>query len=263
MLIPPVAIGSTTMDRFNSKISAAMTGAPRVLLVEDDSDISRMLVETLKEHGYAAVSAASAEEMDKLFERKSPDLVILDVMLPGEGGLDICRRLRAASNIPIIMLTALGSEIDRVLGLEIGADDYVTKPFGSRELIARVRALLRRSQIDQARVKPLSKIKAFQFAGWRLEPSSRQLINPEDVRVSLTSTEFDLLLGFCQNPGRILSRDQLLDLTHSGSAGPMGRSIDVHVSRVRQKLENDSPEVELIKTVRLGGYIFTSHVEVS
>jgi len=263
MVIPSATVGSAIMDRLSSKISAAMTGAPRVLLVEDDSEISRMLVETLKQHGYAAASAASAKEMDEFFELESPHLVILDVMLPGEGGLDICRRLRAGSNVPIIMLTALGSEIDRVLGLEIGADDYVTKPFGSRELIARVRALLRRSQIDPERVKPPSKARAFQFAGWRLEPPSRQLFNPEEVRVSLTSTEFDLLLAFCQNPGRILSRDQLLDLTHSGSAGPMGRSIDVHVSRVRQKLENESPDVELIKTVRLGGYIFTPQVEVS
>jgi DNA-binding winged helix-turn-helix (wHTH) protein len=142
-------------------------------------------------------------------------------------------------------------------------DDYVTKPFGSRELIARVRTLLRHSQIDQEGVRVISKAKTFRFAGWRLEPSSRQLFDPEDVRLSLTSTEFDLLLAFCQNAGRILSRDQLLALTHSGAAGPRHRSIDVHVSRVRQKLENDSPDVELIKTVRLGGYIFTSQVEVS
>ena len=261
MLIPITVAEPMIMDR-PCKIAASGTAVPQILLVEDDSEISRMLVESLKEHGFAAVPAASAEEMDDFFERQTPDLVILDVMLPGEGGLDICRRLRAGSNVPIIMLTALGSEIDRVLGLEIGADDYVTKPFGSRELIARVRALLRRSQIDHERVTA-PKPKIFQFAGWRLEPSSRQLFNPEAARVSLTSTEFDLLLAFCLNPGRILSRDQLLDLTHSGSAGPMGRSIDVHVSRVRQKLENDSPEAELIKTVRLGGYIFTPDVEVS
>lgn len=261
-MIPLPINESMTMDRL-CKIAAAGTAAPRILLVEDDAEISRMLTESLKEHGFSAVSAASAEEMDRYFEKQNPDLVILDVMLPGESGLDICRRLRAGSNLPIIMLTALGSEIDRVLGLEIGADDYVTKPFGSRELIARVRALLRRSQIDQERVTVLPKAKIFRFAGWRLEPSSRQLFSPEAARVSLTSTEFDLLLAFCQDPGRILSRDQLLDLTHSGSAGPMGRSIDVHVSRVRQKLENDSPEVELIKTVRLGGYIFTPDVEVS
>jgi DNA-binding winged helix-turn-helix (wHTH) protein len=142
-------------------------------------------------------------------------------------------------------------------------DDYVTKPFVSREWIARVRALLRHSQIDQEGVRVISKVKTFGLGGWRLESPSRQLFDPEDVRVSLTSTEFDLLLAFCQNAGRILSRDQLLALTHSGAAGPRHRSIDVHVSRVRQKLENASPEVELIKTVRLGGYIFTPDVQVS
>jgi len=233
----------------------------RILVVEDDPEISQMVCDMFEEHGFHVVCAASGAEMDDYLRRLTPDLIILDVMLPGESGLDLCRRLRMGSNIPILMLTALGSEIDRVLGLEIGADDYVTKPFSSRELIARVRALLRRAQSDQDRPSHVSALKGYRFTGWRIEPSARQLYNPNGVQISLTSAEFDLLLAFCENPGRVLSREQLLDLTHSGAAGPMGRSIDVHVSRVRQKLEDETFEGNLIKTVRLGGYIFTPRVE--
>ncbi len=220
-----------------------------------------MLCDALQEHGFGVVLAASGVAMDDYLRRQTADLIILDVMLPGESGLDLCRRLRAESRVPILMLTALGSEIDRVLGLELGADDYVTKPFSSRELIARVRALLRRAQSDHDRSPHVSLVKTYRFAGWRIEPSARQLFNPDGVRISLTSAEFDLLLAFCENPGRVLSREQLLELTHSGTAGPVGRSIDVHVSRVRQKLESEASEGELIKTVRLGGYIFTPKVE--
>jgi two-component system OmpR family response regulator len=157
------------------------------------------------------------------------------------------------------MLTALGESVDRIVGLEIGADDYVTKPFNSRELVARIRALLRRAQSGVRggadRVPPL------RFAGWRIDPAARQLCDPDGVQVTLTSAEFDLLLAFCNRPGRILSREQLLDLTHGGTAGPIERSIDVHVSRIRQKIEPDPREPALIKTVRLGGYVFTPIVE--
>ena len=235
---------------------------PIILLVEDDPVISEMLRDTFQEHGFHVALASSGPAMDDYLREHNADLVILDVMLPGESGLALCRRLRVASRVPILMLTALGSEIDRVLGLEIGADDYVTKPFSSRELIARVRALLRRAQSDQDRAPSLpAVVKGYRFAGWRIEPAARQLYNPTGVRVSLTSAEFDLLFAFCENPGRVLSRDQLLELMHSGTAGPMGRSIDVHVSRVRQKLESEAFEGEFIKTVRLGGYIFTPRVE--
>ena len=232
--------------------------SPRILLVEDDPDISQMLADVLTEHGFTAVLASTSQSMDAYLASEAIDLVILDVMLPGENGFSICRRLRASSIIPIIMLTALGEEVDRIVGLEIGADDYVTKPFSSRELIARIRALLRRSQTGQLRT---ASPKAFQFANWRLEPSSRQLFNPEGVRIALTSAEFDLLVAFCQNPGRVLSRDQLLELTHSGLAGPIARSVDVHVSRIRQKIEPNCQDATYIKTVRLGGYIFTPTVE--
>ncbi len=237
--------------------AAQAEAPPRILFVEDDATISQLLTEILQENGFAATAVTGAAEMDFRLAHEDVDIVVLDVMLPGEDGLSICRRLRAASTVPIIMLTALGDDIDRIIGLEIGADDYVTKPFNSRELIARIRALLRRARAPFAgnRLRPL------QFCGWRLYPGERQLLSPDGARVTTTSAEFDLLLAFCQNPGRILSREQLLDLTHGGLAGPIERSIDVHVSRIRQKIEPDPRDPALIKTVRLGGYVFTAGVE--
>jgi two-component system OmpR family response regulator len=238
---------------------APPSSLPHILLVEDDPEISRMLAELLAESGFAASSVATAARMNAVLQEGDVDLVILDIMLPDGDGLSICQRLRAASEIPIIMLTALKEDVDRIVGLEIGADDYVTKPFNSRELVARVRALLRRAKSGQGRrgdaMRPLG------FAGWRLDPAARQLHNPDGVRVAMTSAEFDLLLAFCRNPGRVLSREQLLELTHGGLAGPVERSIDVHVSRVRQKIEADPRDPTLIKTVRLGGYIFTASME--
>jgi two-component system OmpR family response regulator len=233
----------------------------RVLLVEDDAAISRMLEETLAESGFATCAASTASEMDRMLERGDIDIVLLDVMLPGEDGFSICRRLRAASGVPIIMVTALDADVDRIIGLEIGADDYVTKPFNTRELIARIRALMRR--VGAAGAANRNRFRSFRFAGWRVFPAERQLYNPDGVRVTTTSAEFDLLLAFCQNPGRVLTREQLLDLTHGGLAGPIERSIDVHVSRIRQKVEADPRDPTLIKTVRLGGYVFTPSVEVS
>jgi two-component system, OmpR family, response regulator len=241
--------------------STYVDAQPRILLVEDDVELSQMLAEALSASGFAARAVTSAENMDRLLEREHVDLIVLDVMLPGEDGFSICRRLRSSSAIPIIMLTALGEPVDRIVGLEIGADDYVTKPFHSRELVARIRALLRRCRSAGA-VHPDS-MRSLRFLGWRIDPVERQLHNPEGVRVSTTSAEFDLLLAFCRNPKRILSREQLLDLTHGGIAGPIERSIDVHISRIRQKVEPDPRDPTLIKTVRLGGYIFTATVELS
>ena len=231
-----------------------------VLLVEDDREIARLLLETLSENGFHGNWASSSDEMDKILDDRPADLVILDVLLPGENGLSICRRLRAVSSVPIIILTARGEDVDRIIGLEIGADDYVTKPFNSRELVARVRALLRRSQISHPPSDPFNA--AFLFEGWRVEPGQRQLFSPGGARVTLTSAEFDILLAFCQNSGRVLSREQLLELTHSGLAGPIGRSVDVHISRLRQKIEPDLRYPTMIKTVRLGGYVFTPVIEI-
>jgi two-component system OmpR family response regulator len=234
------------------------TFGPRVLLVEDDAEIAAMLAETLGHAGLHATVAGSAVVMDRAMRNTAFDLVILDAMLPGEDGFSICRRLRAAGQMPILMLTALGGEVDRIIGLELGADDYVGKPFNSRELVARVRGLLRRSAYGTEEAPPPD---ALTFAGWRIDATSRRLLDPTGAQVAMTSAEFDVLLAFCRHPGQVLSREALLGQTHAGLAGPEERSIDVHVSRVRQKIEANAREPELIKTVRLGGYLFTPTVE--
>ncbi len=217
-----------------------------------------MVIEMLKENGLQALAVGSAANMDAILRKQSFDLVVLDAMLPGEDGFSICRRLRASSTIPIVMLTALGDEINRIVGIELGADDYITKPFHPRELMARIKGLLRRASYGVEQPLPRT---AMQFAGWQIDPVLRQLVNPEGVHVSMTTAEFDILLAFCQNPGRVMTREQLLRLTHAGLAGPVERSIDVHVSRVRQKIEPNVREPAFIKTVRLGGYMFTPKVE--
>jgi two-component system, OmpR family, response regulator len=231
----------------------------RILCVEDDADIARMLTDVLKENGFQPSFVGSAIAMDAMLKQSCVDLVILDVMLPGEDGFSICRRLRATSVMPIIMLTARGEEIDRVLGLEIGADDYVSKPFSSRELVARIRALLRRAEsapgLSRFRARPLT------FDGWCIDPTARELFDSDGIKIALTSVEFELLLTFCRHPGQILSRERLIDLVHGGNAGSIERSVDVHISRIRQKIEADPRDPLMIKTVRLGGYVFTPVVE--
>ena len=237
----------------------APEAVPRVLLVEDDKEIAAMAIEMLNENGLEACAVGSAASMDEALRRQSFDLIVLDAMLPGEDGFSICRRLRASSTVPIVMLTALGDEISRIVGIELGADDYVTKPFHPREFMARIKGLLRRASYGADHSQELT---AMRFAGWRIDPILRQLVNPDGVHVSMTTAEFDILLAFCQNPGRVMTREQLLRLTHAGLAGPVERSIDVHISRVRQKIEPNVREPTVIKTVRLGGYLFTPKVEV-
>ncbi|WP_439615569.1 response regulator [Shinella sp.] len=243
----------------NTASNVLAQASARILVVEDDRDIASMLIELMREAGYAAEAVGSALEMDRLLRKKEFQLIILDGMLPGEDGFSVCRRIRSSDTIPILMLTALSKEIDRVVGLELGADDYVTKPFNSRELLARVKALLRRSSYSM-QVKP--SLESMTFAGWRIDPVTRELTDSDGVHVSLTTAEFDVLLVFCQNPRRVMTRQDILTRTHAGSAGPVERSIDVHVSRVRQKIEPNYKDPTFIKTVRLGGYIFTPEVEV-
>ena len=217
-----------------------------------------MLSDVLKDSGFNAFFAASAAEMDAILQREHVDLVLLDMMLPGEDGISICRRVREASTIPIIMVTARDEVSDRILGFETGADDYVAKPFSSHELVARIRAVLRRADVvpeSPARSRPLT------FAGWRIDPAAREFYDPEGTRIALTGAEFDLLLAFCRHPGEVLSRERLIELIHSGPVGSLERSIDVHISRVRQKIETDSRMPTMIKTVRLGGYVFTPAVK--
>ncbi|WP_164873858.1 response regulator transcription factor [Mesorhizobium sp. M7A.F.Ce.TU.012.03.2.1] len=248
-------------QRHQSDLSAESRSAwqgSRILIVEDDLEIARMLGETLTDNGMIVEIAESGVQMNAALRNQKFDLIVLDVMLPGENGLNICRRLRAGTNIPILMLTALGEEIDRIFGLEIGADDYVTKPFSARELTARIRALLRRTAYAPDE-RDWSKV--LRFNGWRLDPIRRQLHDPNNARVTTTTHEFDLLLAFCRNAGRVLSREELLGVTHAGLAGPIERSVDVHISRIRRKIEKDARDPVLLRTVRLGGYIFTATVE--
>lgn len=230
----------------------------KILIVEDDPEIGRLLALTVQENGMTPTVAEDAHVMNALLRSNEFDLIILDVMLPGEDGLSICRRIRSEKTTPIILLTALGEEIDRIVGLEVGADDYVTKPFSPREVVARIRSLLRRSSYGLVNTAGQRRLR---FEGWQIDPLRRQLHDPSSARVAVTTTEFDLLLAFCRNPGRIITREELLSLTHTGLAGPIERSVDVHISRLRQKIEADPRNPVLLQTVRLGGYVFTATVE--
>jgi two-component system OmpR family response regulator len=236
----------------------AMDPSPHLLLVEDDPEISTMLARFLVDHGFRVSRAADGRALDRTLSASRIDLVVLDVMLPGEDGLSICRRLRAASAVPILMLSALGSETDRVVGLEMGADDYLPKPFSTRELLARVRAVLRRGHLMEQEAARESE--GFCFDGWRLDLLTRTLTSPQGLRLPLTSGEFNLLAVFCRHARRVLSRDQLLDLVHGRAASLYDRSIDIQVSRLRRKIEADPKDPTFIKTVRFGGYVFTPGV---
>ncbi|PVB59577.1 response regulator transcription factor [Labrenzia sp. 011] len=232
-------------------------GAKTILIVDDDHEIRRLVGEFLSREGFEVVSAQDRWDMDAALERVQPDLFILDLMLPGEDGLSICRRLRAEGNTPILMLTAKGDETDRVVGLELGADDYVVKPFGPRELLARVRAMLRRAEASPS--QPMSRRHAFDR--FIVDLDARQVETEDGDLVALTSAEFDLLSCFVLRPRRVLSRDQILDWTRGRSAGPFDRTVDILVSRIRKKLESHSPGSALINTVRNGGYLLTASVQ--
>lgn len=231
--------------------------APHILIVEDDHEIADLVGRYLRAHGCRVTLAGDGAEMDRALTDARVDLIVLDLMLPGEDGLSLCRRLRTASAVPILMLTAKAEEIDRIVGLEIGADDYLAKPFNPRELMARIRAILRRTAGEAPDADGARRL---HFVGWTLDASLRQVLSPEGARIAITGAEFDLLHALCLRPGRVLSRDQLLDLTQGRSAGPFERSIDVLVSRIRQKIERDSRNPEIIRTIRSGGYLFTPEV---
>ncbi len=233
-----------------------------ILIVDDDAEIRSLLCGYLVRHGFNADAAANGDAMRKALARIHYDLVVLDIMMPGEDGLSLCRSLRERSSMPVILLTALAEETDRVIGLEMGADDYLTKPFGSRELLARIRAVLRRAGPSLG-VHLNDPAEALEFAGWRLWPGRRALSNADGTVLSLTAGEFDLLLALARNPGRVLNRDELLDMTKGRSAGPFDRSIDVQLSRLRHKIETDPKEPTLIRTVRGGGYLFAAVVTSS
>jgi len=239
-----------------------MTEQPHILVVDDDREIRDLVTRYLSKHGLRARAAADGREMRQALDDWSIDLIVLDLMLPGEDGLSLCRRLRVDSKIPVIMLTAMGEETDRIVGLEMGADDYVAKPFNPRELLARIRAVLRRSEGGRAgRSDGADRPNKCVFAGWRLDLDRRELISPQGVLVPLSAGEYDLLAAFVTRPQRVLSRDQLLDLARGREAQPFDRAIDVQVSRLRRKIEADPGNPVFIKTVRSGGYMFTPPVE--
>ena len=229
-----------------------------VVLVEDDEDIRRLVRDLLAREGFAVEVADSAATLEQVLARQRPDLVILDLMLPGEDGLSICRRLRSRGGVPILMLTAKSDPVDRVVGLEMGADDYVTKPFDPRELLARVRALLRRSR---SRGDP-EPSRRFAFDGLVIDLDARRLETEAGKPVALTSAEFDLLACFVVRPRRVLSRDQLLDWTRGRDADPFDRTIDMTISRLRKKVETAAPGLNLITTVRNNGYLFVPAVRL-
>ncbi|MCK4870103.1 MAG: response regulator [Gammaproteobacteria bacterium] len=240
-----------------------MNDKPHILIVDDDLDIRQLLAQYLGEHGFVTVTAKNGIEMQRLLHKEKIDLIVLDIMMPGEDGLTICRRLRSESTIPIIMLTAVDNETDKVVGLEIGADDYITKPFNPRELLARIKAVMRRYGIStESDTQPANiDVKEYTFNDWVLNTIARQLFSPDGVEISLSSGEYELLLIFMHHPQRVLSRDELLDLTKNRAAGPFDRSIDMQISRLRQKLEEDPKQPKIIKTIRNGGYILTAVVE--
>jgi len=230
-----------------------------VLVVDDDREIRDLLGRFLTKHGYRVTTVPDGKEMRRALADWRIDMVVLDLMLPGEDGLALCRDLRATSQIPVIMLTMMGEETDRIIGLEMGADDYLPKPFNPRELLARMKAVLRRAQGAPA-VPATARSTILRFAGWKLDVGRRHLESPQGLIIDLSAGEFDLLVAFVEHPQRVLNRDQLLDLTHGRAEAPFDRSIDMQISRLRRKIEVDHKQPELIKTVRGGGYVLTANV---
>jgi two-component system OmpR family response regulator len=236
-----------------------MNPTPHLLIVDDDREICALVSKFLAQHGYRVSVAHDGRAMMQTLENARISLVVLDLMLPGEDGLSLCRRLRANSTMPVVMLTAMGEETDRIIGLEMGADDYLSKPFNPRELLARVRAVLRRTGALPAELLT-GRGRVLEFAGWRLDVARRQLFSSANALVPLRAGEFDLLLALAERPQRVLTRDQLLDLSRGRAANSFERSVDVQISRLRHKMELDPKEPELIKTVRSGGYVFAAAV---
>jgi two-component system OmpR family response regulator len=238
-----------------------MDPIPHILVVDDDREIRDLLAKFLEKQGLRISAARDAREARKLWPLGRYHLVVLDLMMPGESGLDFARWLRSQSDVPIVMLTAMSEETDRIVGLELGADDYVAKPFNPRELLARIRAVLRRASGESATGAKEPPPKSVSFSGWTLEPARRRLLNPDGAEVPLTGGEYELLTVLVDRANRVLTRDMLMDLLRGRQAGPFDRAIDVAVSRLRRKLEDDGRNPSLIKTVRGGGYVLAATVE--
>lgn len=229
-----------------------------ILVVDDDPDLRKLITEFLASRGYRVVAAENAAEMRRMIDLQRPDLVVLDVMMPGEDGLSAARRLASEKGPAVIMLSALGSEADRIIGLEIGADDYLAKPCNPRELLARIRAVLRR-QLTGKPAAATRKSRPYKFAGWRLDVLRRDLCDPKGIFIDLSGGEFALLRAFVEHPQRALSRDQLLEYAHGNTREVYDRTIDSQISRLRRKL-NDRAHDELIRTVHNEGYMLLPKV---
>jgi two-component system, OmpR family, response regulator len=239
----------TTMDPSN-----------RILIVDDDPDIRQLLADYLTRQGMDAVTARNGREMWQMLSRHAIDLVVLDLMLPDTDGLTLCRELRSKSGTPVLMLTARGEEADRILGIEMGADDYLVKPFSPRELLARIRSILRRTRALPPNLKPEPQ-RFLAFAGWCLDTATRALTDADGVVTPLSGAEFRLLRILLEHPNRVMNRDQLVELIHGREPEPYDRAIDVQISRLRQRLLDDGREARLIKTIRGEGYVLAAAVE--
>ena len=242
-------------------MDAATNARVHVLAVDDDSSVRQMIVDYLGDNDMHVTALADGRGIAETLARDTIDLIVLDLKLPGEDGMQIARNLRAESNIPIIMLTGRKEEADRVMALELGADDYLTKPFSPRELLARIRALLRRARDHETIADGLTKIRAYRFGGWELNVRLRKLTSPEGEKVAITNSEFNLLVAFLAAPKRVLSREQLLDLSRLHNDEVYDRSVDVQVGRLRKKIEPKGAPAQLIRTERGAGYVFTAAVE--
>ena len=231
--------------------------SPQLLLVDDEAALREPLADYLSRQGFVVTQAASAAQARSYLRSQSPDLVLLDIMMPGEDGLSLCRHLSESRSIPTILLTAKGEATDRIVGLEIGADDYVVKPFEPRELVARIRSVLRRATRDSA---PQAENEMLLFDGWQLDPLKRRLINPEGAVVAISSAEFRLLAAFLDHPRQVLDRDRLLDMVQGREAHLFDRAVDNQISRLRRKIEVDSRNPQLIQTVWGGGYMLAADV---
>lgn len=232
----------------------------RILIVDDDEDIRSLLEDYLRKNGFDAQAVADGKGMWDALAARPYSLVVLDLMLPGEDGLALCRQLRAKSQLPVLMLTARGEAVDRIVGLEMGADDYLPKPFDPRELQARIRSILRRTQALPAETG-VTAPETYRFSGWRLDTRERNLYAPDGVVVALSGAEYRLLLLFLQNPNAVISRDQISNFTCGRDADPLDRTIDMQVSRLRERLRDQAREAEIIKTVRGKGYVLAARVE--
>ncbi|MBI2317337.1 MAG: response regulator [Betaproteobacteria bacterium] len=235
-----------------------MENQGHTLVVDDDAEIRSLVAEYLAQHGYRVSTARDGAQRRQAIETGHPDRIVLDLMLPGEDGLALCRDLRARSDLAVIMLTARREEIDRIIGIEMGADDYLGKPFNPRELLARIKSILRRSRALPAFRGGAKRVR---FAGWTLDLTARHLIDRQGVIVPLSGAQFRLMAAFVNHPNHVLDRDRLMDLTQRRDAPPFDRSIDVQISRLRQLLQDNGREPRIIKTVRNGGYVLAAAVE--